>query len=157
MGDHYDRLVLAALEHGIHRPLTGGEGITLCHRREHRTTSMLTKAMALNEAFPGTVSTTDAARRAGVTYRQLNYWIALGAIKPAVGNGGSGNPYRMTEAQVQHLIQIGHLHRLFDRLGAAGPTVEFIRRVWDSLERTGTYRLDDGPLAITLPWPADAG
>ena len=116
---------------------------------------MLTKAAALDEAFPGTVSTTDAARRAGVTYRQLNYWISMRAVYPAYGNGGSGNPYRMTERQVQHLIQIGHLHRLFERLDIAGPTVEFIGRVWDSLERTGTYRLDDGPLAITLPWPAE--
>jgi MerR HTH family regulatory protein len=154
MSDRYDRAVLAALEHGIHRPLTGGEEITLCHRREHRTTSMLTKAMALNEAFPGTVSTTDAARRAGVTYRQLNYWIALGAIKPAVGNGGSGNPYRMTERQVEILVQVGHLHRWLGQLKVGSPNVELIRRVWESLENTGSFRYTDGPLEITLPWPA---
>ena len=118
---------------------------------------MLTKAMALNEAFPGTVSTTDAARRAGITYRQLNYWIAYKAVRPAHGNGGSGNPYRMTETQVEHLIQIGHLYRLFDRLDIGGLTIELIRRVWDSLESTGTFRYTDGPLVISLPWPADAG
>ncbi len=117
---------------------------------------MLTKAKALDEAYPGTVSTTDAARRAGVTYRQLNYWIALKAIYPAYGNGGSGYPYRMTERQVQHLIQIGHLYRLFIKLHMGGPKVEMIRRVWDSLERTGTFTHTDGPLAITLPWPPEA-
>lgn len=117
---------------------------------------MLTKSTALAEAYPGTVSTTDAARRAGVTYRQLNYWIALGAIKPAVGNGGSGNPYRMTERQVEHLEQIGHLYWLFNKLDMRGPQIEFIKRVWESLERTGTFTHTDGPLVITLPWPPAA-
>ena len=113
------------------------------------------RAAALDEMFPGTVSTTDAARRAGVTYRQLNYWIATKAVYPAHGNGGSGNPYRMTERQVQHLCQIGILYRLFTELDIAGPTVEFIGRVWDSLEATGSFRCTHGPLVIQLPWPPD--
>lgn len=116
---------------------------------------MLTKAAALNEAFPGTVSTTDAARRAGLTYRQLNYWIALGGIRPAYGTGGSGNPYRLTERQVEILVQIGRFHRLLSQLEVGTPTIDFIRRVWDSLEATGTFRYTDGPLVINLPWPSD--
>lgn len=109
----------------------------------------------LNEAFPDTVSTTDAARRAGLTYRQLHYWMFHGVVKPAFGTGGSGNPYRMTERQVKILVQIGYLCQLLERLDV-GPQMEFIRRVWDALEETGTFRYTDGPLVITLPWPADA-
>ncbi len=119
---------------------------------------MLTQSRAehYNELFPDTVSTTDAARKAGVTYRQLNYWIALGAIKPAVGNGGSGNPYRLSPAQVEILVQIGHLHRLLGQLKLNGLNVDLIRRVWDALETTGSFRYTDGPLEITLPWPPPA-
>lgn len=110
----------------------------------------------LNEAFPDTVSTTDAARRAGMTYRQLHYWIANKAVKPAFGTGGSGCPYRMTERQVKILIQLGHLNQLLGRLDVGTPQIEFIRRVWDALEEDGHWRYTDGPLVITLPWPADA-
>ena len=113
-------------------------------------------AATIEASFPGTVSTTEAARTAGVTYRQLNYWIAMKAVWPAYGNGGSGNPYRMTPRQVQILTQIGILYRHLERLDVGQPQIEFIGRVWDSLERTGTFRYTEGPVVITLPWPPDA-
>ena len=103
--------------------------------------------------IPGTVSTPDAARAAGLTYRQIWYWIALKAIVPQYGTGGSGNPYRFTKTQAGHLVQIGHLYRLLEKLGANGPSTDLIRKVWTALEDTGTYRYTDGPLVIELPWP----
>ena len=102
---------------------------------------------------PDTVSTTDATREAGLTYRQVSYWIAMKAVTPAFGNGGSGFPYRFTRRQVEHLTQIGDLYRRLDRDVGGGPTTEFIKRVWKALESDGEFRLDDGPVAITLPWP----
>lgn len=107
------------------------------------------------ELMTETVSTPDAAREAGLTYRQIWYWIAMKAIRPMYGNGGSGNPYRFTPSQVDHLRQIGALYRLMERDVGGAPATEFIRRVWDSLEATGTFNLEDGPVVITLPWPPD--
>jgi hypothetical protein len=102
-------------------------------------------------AMPGTVSTLDAGRDAGLSYRQVSYWIAAGAVTPMYGNGGSGFPYRFTLAQAEHLRQIGILHRMLEPVG--GTTVEFIGRVWASLESTGAFRFEDGPVVISLPWP----
>jgi hypothetical protein len=99
-----------------------------------------------------TVSVPDAARSAGLSYRQVSHWVALGAIKPALGTGGSGHPYRFTETQAEHLRQIGSVYRLLERM-EVDPTVDFVRSVWASLEETGTFRCTEGPVVITLPWP----
>lgn len=107
--------------------------------------------------MPDTVSTIDAAARAELSYRQVSHWIAVGALTPAHGTGGSGNPYRFTEAQVGHLVQLGILCRMFRDLELFGPTTEFIRRVWESLEATGQFRWTEGPLVIQLPWPPAGG
>jgi len=101
------------------------------------------------------MSIPEASRRAELTYRQVSYWVAVGAIKPASGTGGSGNPYRFTERQAWMLGQIGVVYRLLEELDIGGPTTEFIRRVWDSLESTGQFHFTDGPLVITLPWPPE--
>lgn len=101
------------------------------------------------------VSVPDAARRAGLSYRQVSYWVANGALRPAYGTGGSGNPYRFTEHQVWMLGQIGVVYRLLDEVDIGGPTTDFIRRVWESLGSTGQFRWDEGPVAITLPWPPE--
>lgn len=103
----------------------------------------------------GTVSTLHAAARAGLTYRQVSHWIALGALKPAYGSGGSGNPFRFSEPQVETLVQIGILCRLFRELELFGPTTDFIKRVWEALETTGSFRYTTGPLVIQLPWPPE--
>ena len=100
-----------------------------------------------------TVSVPDAARRAGLTYRQVSHWTAVGAIDPAFGTGGSGHPYRFTERQVGHLVQIGIVYRMLEGLDVGAPEIDFIRRVWESLEDTGTFRSTEGPVVITLPWP----
>ena len=102
------------------------------------------------------VSTPDAARTAGLSYRQVNYWIAVHAIRPAFGSGGSGIPYGFTPRQVEILRQIGHVYRHFESAGGLGMQTDFIRRVWDALESTGEFHYADGPVVITLPWPSDA-
>lgn len=102
------------------------------------------------------VSTPDAARTAGLSYRQVNYWIAVHAIRPAFGSGGSGIPYGFTKRQVEILRQISVLYHQFENTGRLGLHTDFIRRVWDALESTGEFHCADGPVVITLPWPADA-
>jgi hypothetical protein len=103
----------------------------------------------------GTVSTVDAARSAGLTYRQVSYWIAHGVITPAYGNGGSGTRYRFTEHQAEILRQIGLVHRVF---GSQDVVVlsDLVRRIWDALSATGEFRCYEGPLSLCLPWPHDA-
>jgi len=78
----------------------------------------------------------------------------MNAIRPAFGNGGSGHPYRFTARQVWMLTQIAHVQRLLASV-SGGPTTEFVGRIWDSLEETGTFRETDGPVVITLPWPPE--
>ena len=103
--------------------------------------------------MPDTVSTIDAAVEAGLTYRQVSYWIGIGVITPAFGTGGSGFPYRFSRRQVWSLRQIGQLYRLLEGVGP--PQTDFIGRVWDALEETGSFRWSEGPLVISLPWPPD--
>lgn len=104
---------------------------------------------------PGTVSVPDAARVAGLTYRQVSYWIAHGTIIPAHGNGGSGCPYRFTPRQVEILRQIGTVHRVFEDNDMVVRS-DLIQRIWDALSATGKFRCYEGPLSLRLPWPSDA-
>ena len=96
----------------------------------------------------GTVSTIDAAREAGITYRQMWYWIAMKAVNADVREPvGRGNPYRFTRRQADHLSRSGVLYRLLERSGTGAPTTEFIGRVWDRLEEDR-----DVPLGPTDRW-----
>jgi hypothetical protein len=102
--------------------------------------------------LPDTVSTIDAAAQAGLTYRQVSHWIAVGALTPAHGSGGSGSRYRFTTTQVEHLRQIAIVWRLLDQLDVGDIQTDFVRRIWVALETTGTFTYTEGPLVIKLPW-----
>lgn len=59
-----------------------------------------------------TFTSLEAAKAAGVTYRQLDYWLRTGAVKPtAEAQPGSGNPRRFAADEVQALIEVAAMYR----------------------------------------------
>jgi hypothetical protein len=85
------------------------------------------------------VSTTEAAQRAGVTYRQLESWVHEGMIRPTHYARGSGHSHGFTEQQVDNICCIGRVVRDLEGV-ANGPLHRAIGLWWDDLE---SY---DGPL-----------
>lgn len=65
------------------------------------------------------VSSDEAARRAGCSYRQLDYWCRTGAITPTVGANGSGSTRRWAPDDVA-LLRVFHL---LAGLGAEQPVL----------------------------------
>ena len=55
---------------------------------------------------PGRISTPQIARWAGISYRQLDYWIRSGWIPGQNGRQGSGKPREWTSEQVARVIEI---------------------------------------------------
>lgn len=57
-------------------------------------------------------SSTQACKRAGVSYRQLDYWSRIGAAVPSVGAMGSGTQRRWSAADITVLRCLGRLSLL---------------------------------------------
>jgi DNA-binding transcriptional MerR regulator len=73
-----------------------------------------------------TYSGTEVARLAGVTYRQLDYWLRIGAIQIEDPTPGTGRPRLFTEDEVDRVINI------VERVRAAHATMEDFRtgKLW---------------------------
>lgn len=104
------------------------------------------------------MTTTEVARAAGVSYRQLDYWARTGALVPAlVVASGSGSHRRYSTAQANVAAVLGRLSRL-------GATTSVMAEVAAQLlERTalptlvavepdGTCHHDDLPPAGHPAW-----
>lgn len=79
----------------------------------------------------GAVSSTAAAAAAGITYRQIDYWIRTGAIKPTYDRAGSGTRAWFTAREVDALKMIVEQledARRLERYALSG-------RMWDALTR----------------------
>lgn len=61
---------------------------------------------------PALFSAPEACRRAGVTYRMLDYWCRTDVIVPAVPSRGSGSQRRFSAEQVRALAVVGRLSKL---------------------------------------------
>jgi DNA-binding transcriptional MerR regulator len=55
------------------------------------------------------IGTLEAADRAGITYRQIDYWIRCGYIR--ADQGGSGSRTELDETELGVLLHIGLLIR----------------------------------------------
>lgn len=73
-----------------------------------------------------TYTATEAAARAGVTYRQLDYWARAGHLTPSVEADGSGTKRRYTTAEVDQAQILGRLHALGVRPGPATNISEYL-------------------------------
>jgi hypothetical protein len=54
-------------------------------------------------------SLVEAARRAGITYRQADYWCRCGYVPGVDLHGGSGNARAITTSQARHLGRLARL------------------------------------------------
>lgn len=105
---------------------------------------------------PPLLSSYDVCRAAGITFRQLDYWVRTGLLTPSVRNpGGSGCPRRWSEADVYRARVIG----LLMRWSAYGPGAgtKIARRVsWELADMPA----GSGYLVIgaggSLAWASDA-
>lgn len=91
-------------------------------------------------------TTNEAAKLAGVSYRQLDYWITCGYIRLNDPNPGSGQPRRLPASQLAILLRMAELVR-------AGMNAEPAARLARRLRREGEIRV--GRFTIT-DWPEEA-
>ena len=70
----------------------------------------------------------DVSALAGISYRQLDYWVRKGFLQPAPGPEGSGRPRRWTAGEIE-------LARTMGRLIRAGLPLETAHKVALSGER----------------------
>jgi hypothetical protein len=54
----------------------------------------------------GSYSTLEAATQAGVTYRQVDYWLRRGIIQVDDPQPGSGHQRRFTQSEVDRLMEV---------------------------------------------------
>lgn len=97
-------------------PLCAVEGC-LCRNRAH-------VEELLDDGYR---SAYEACAAAGITYRQLDYWVNVGIIDPSVPAYGSGTARRFSPDDVEALCIAGDLVRL-------GVNARALRR-WDRDER----------------------
>lgn len=69
--------------------------------------TMTTDDIPAQSTEPRVILASEVCRRAGVTYRQLDYWARRGFI-PDTGKG-SGVPRQFTEADVDYITTFGRL------------------------------------------------
>lgn len=77
-------------------------------------------------ADPATLSALDVCERAGITYRQLDYWIRTGAITPTQKANGSGTQRRFTEGDARAV----RLAATLRALGAPIATIGAVAGRW---------------------------
>jgi DNA-binding transcriptional MerR regulator len=80
------------------------------------------------------IGSATLCERAGITYRQLDYWIRNGLIKPVDPTPGHGVPryFRAPEARIA--VTMGHLV-------AAGMDPRQARPLAEKIEKTGKVRI----------------
>lgn len=68
----------------------------------------------------------QAARAAGISYRQLDYWVRIGLVRPARGARGSGSQRRFAHRDVLLLAAVAELMRLGGGSEAAGRLAAYL-------------------------------
>jgi DNA-binding transcriptional MerR regulator len=77
-------------------------------------------------------SSREACEAAGLTYRQVDYWVRAGAVWPSIAARGKGTDRGWTIADVDRLARIAGVVR---RAEDAGLTVgvKAVADIWDQL------------------------
>ncbi len=76
----------------------------------------------------GLHSSKEAARLAGISYRQLDHWTRLGVVKPEQEASGSGTARRWSGRQVVELRVIAGLRKAGVSMQRIGRAVGWLRR-----------------------------
>jgi hypothetical protein len=89
---------------------------------------------------------------AGVSYRQLDYWVRRGAVAPTVGADGSGTHRIWSEHDVDVLCAIGNVYAAALAMGLTSQhvSVEFVGRLWKALHASDRYEVTVGAVTITV-------
>lgn len=66
----------------------------------------------------------EVCRRAGITYRQLDYWCRTGVVEPLIDARGSGSQRRFTQAEADHVAGLARYLRMGLTLEAARAAAE---------------------------------
>lgn len=74
----------------------------------------------------GLLSTMTAASMAGVTNRQLDYWVRIGVIEPEISATGPGSHRRFAASQAPALRLVGHLMRMGAEARIVGRTARHL-------------------------------
>ena len=91
----------------------------------------------------------EIAERAGITYRQLDYWCRAGLLDPTVAAAGSGTRRGWHADMIPILDVLGTISAAFDTGGRLGAPVDVLRRVVDHYE-AGRLELGNG---VAITWP----
>jgi hypothetical protein len=97
-------------------------------------------------------TTDEVANRAGLTFRQVDYWIRRGAIVPSLRSAhGSGTRRRWSPLDLARLRAIADVTAALGRLGVSkGFDVELIEELWADLVDTGSAEWHDGPVRVVV-------
>lgn len=86
------------------------------------------------------IGSTAVVAAAGITYRELDYWIREGAIEPEIDAEGSGRPRFFTVEQADWVCRIAAARALAEAHGITF-SVQTIGAMWTALAAGGTWRL----------------
>lgn len=93
----------------------------------------LLEELVVSAETPPAVGAAELAERAGVTYRQINYWTGAGHLETLPRKGsGSGHPIEYPPTTIVKARLMGSLVRLFDMGPATASTIA------DEILRTGS-------------------
>lgn len=83
------------------------------------------------------ISSGDAVRRSGITYRQLDYWISIGVVRPLVKAQGSGTRRLFRPEDVPRMRLLGRLQAQIGSAagGQGGVNAEVARRIMREYRR----------------------
>lgn len=85
----------------------------------------------------GAVSSPDAADLAGITYRQLDYWVRNGIVRPLVNASGSGSRRLIAREDIPRMRLLGRIQRQLgaDGTGPSGVSAELARLIMRDYRR----------------------
>lgn len=89
----------------------------------------------------GLISANELCEITGVTYRQLDYWVRLGVVRPALPANGSGSQRKFSGPQVPVMRCLG-------QLAAVGAGADQLRAAFNALSGM-THREWEGRLYVS--------
>lgn len=97
------------------------------------------------------VGTPAAARRAGLSFRQVDYWTRQGVIVPSIAESdGKGNPRLWNAQDVRMLAAIGRVAADLQALARIDMTVELVDRLWSTLNASANVVLTERTVSISV-------
>lgn len=101
------------------------------------------------------LGTVDACTRAGLSFRQVDYWVRNGAITPSVAEAaGSGSRRLWNAHDVRMLTAIGRVTTDLTTLDIDMP-VELVDRLWRGLTARADLVITHGSVTIAVGLATD--